>query len=189
MTLVPKPRRLTPMGPAPRAVADRFWPKVDRSAGPSACWPWTGTRNQDGYGRFTVGSVVDGSRRQLPAAATAYMLTHPNESLEDLHVLHHCDNPPCCNPSHLFLGTQQDNMTDMARKGRAYGHCGEEAPNAVLTDSLVLKIRATYAAGGLSQRAVGRALGLNPNTVKQVLQGRRWKHVPYLDGVQHEALP
>ncbi len=94
------------------AIAARFWPKVDRS-GP-ACWPWIGARNPGGYGNFGIGY------RTHRASRVAYELTF-GPIPAGMFVCHSCDNPPCCNPEHLFLGTNADNLRDMATKGRATG--------------------------------------------------------------------
>lgn len=95
----------------PRPVEGRFWPRLDQSGGPEACWPWTGSRTRTGYGKCSV----DG--RHVAAHRLAWQLT--NGPIPDgLHVLHRCDNPPCCNPGHLFLGTHTDNVRDMLAKGR-----------------------------------------------------------------------
>jgi len=102
-----------PKGPRPRPVAERFWEKVD-IRDPDECWPWTKSCNPWGYGKFARvhGDIV-------PAHRMAWELTH-GPIPDGLFVLHHCDNPPCCNPYKcLFLGTHQDNMRDMASKGRA----------------------------------------------------------------------
>lgn len=164
------------MGPKPKTLAERFWPNVDRPDGPDACWPWLRARDRDGYGWIITGSTVDGSRCSQRCHRVAFELTYPGTT-QDCHVLHHCDNPCCCNPSHLFLGTHADNMADKSRKGRASSLKGESVPNAVLTDSLVRQIRRIYREGKLSQRRVGVLLGLNPNTVKSVLTGNRWVHI------------
>lgn len=87
-----------------------LWGRVDKSGGPEACWPWTGARHK-GYGMIGIARKKHGTHRVAYALATG----DPG----DLHVCHACDNPPCCNPAHLFLGTHQDNMRDLVAKGRA----------------------------------------------------------------------
>jgi hypothetical protein len=98
-------------------VAERFWPKVDRSGGPDACWPWTATVRSDGYGMIDVGGKMVGAHRVSWEIANG-----PIPVGGDYHgtcVLHRCDNPLCVNPSHLFLGTNDDNTKDRDAKGRA----------------------------------------------------------------------
>lgn len=102
-------------------IPDRFWPKVDVAG---RCWEWRGTRNNNGYGLFQIG--LGGSKRCVAAHRMAWILT--NGPIPDgLHVLHHCDNPPCCNPWHLFLGDHAANMADKKAKGR--GRRGSSATN------------------------------------------------------------
>jgi len=92
-----------------RPLEERFWEKVD-VRGPDECWPWTRKHNPKGYGQFRKDKMVQAHRM-------AWELT--NGPIPDgLDVLHTCDNPPCCNPHHLFLGTNDDNMRDMNSKGR-----------------------------------------------------------------------
>ena len=93
----------------------RFWAKVDKSAGPSGCWLYMGFRKWDGYGWLQ--RYVGGKPRSLTAHRYAWILTH-GEPEKGLSIMHECDNPPCCNPAHLRLGTHKDNMADCRRKGR-----------------------------------------------------------------------
>lgn len=91
--------------------SERFWAKVDTSGD---CWAWTGTRNRDGYGLFRL------FRRWVRAPRFAYR-DRIGPIPPGLGVLHHCDNPPCVCPDHLFVGTQADNMADAMAKGRLGG--------------------------------------------------------------------
>jgi hypothetical protein len=90
-----------------------------------------------------------------------------------MHVLHHCDNPPCINPSHLFLGTQADNMRDKEQKGRGNHPQGERHGRAKLTEADVLMIRAS----ALSNGALARQLGVTKKTVRRARDGRAWRHL------------
>jgi hypothetical protein len=93
--------------------AATFWHRVDSSAGPAGCWPWTGAKNDDGYGYASV----DG--RAVRAPRLAWQMTYGGPIPPGLDVLHTCDRPPCCNPAHLFLGDDRVNAAQMARRGRA----------------------------------------------------------------------
>lgn len=92
-------------------VAANFWRHVDQSGGPDACWPWTGALGRTGYGRFQFGGrVITASRAALTLAK--------GPLARDVHACHRCDNPPCCNPAHLFAGTALENTLDSISKGR-----------------------------------------------------------------------
>lgn len=100
-----------------QSVVDRFWGKVDMSAGITRCWPWTACRHPFGYGKFGIGSALDGSKKVDGAHRVALILSGAPE-VPGKHALHECDNPPCCNPLHLYWGTPRDNVHDCMRRGR-----------------------------------------------------------------------
>lgn len=95
-----------------RSLRERFWRYVD-ICGPNACHLWTGARNGNGYG-----VIADDDGRQLIAHRAAYKLAY-GAVPTGMEVCHRCDNPPCVNVRHLFLGTRTDNVRDMYAKGRA----------------------------------------------------------------------
>ena len=171
----------------------KFWAKVDQSAGPAACWPWTGALLKTGYG------AVGWNYRVLRTHRVAWELTH-GPITDDLLVCHTCDNRVCCNPAHLFLGTYTDNNGDMAQKGRhwmrqhpeqiargddhgLHAHPelaarGEEHGCAVLTDAQVIAMRARYAAGGVLLKRLAVEYGVHRSTVAMVVKRKTWKHLP-----------
>lgn len=131
----------------------KFWERVDRSGGPDACWPWTGAKKRRGYGFVMHRGKAFGAHRLALAGGFS--------SLPDRSVLacHRCDNPPCCNPAHLFWGTNTDNRRDAVSKGRANG-----APRKIDLSQL-LKLRAegrSYsqlaAFFQVNQSSIGKAL-------------------------------
>lgn len=164
--------------------AERFWNKVDKSGGLDACWPWTGARHPAGYGLFSV------TRGVWPTGSHRYAWELANGSIpEGRWVLHRCDNPPCCNPSHLFLGDCQDNETDKVSKGRqargdrhgrrkhpeAYPS-GERHHAAKLTDAQVAEVR-RLAGEGHSQRALARRFGMSQPGIGKLLRGEHRKEL------------
>ena len=111
------------MVPIPKLTLDdlaRFLSKVDRSSGIDSCWNWMGPKDRHGRGQFYISN--NGAKGKLYIAPRiAYYLKH--DSIDGtLFALHTCDNVACVNPTHLFLGTQKDNMQDMVSKGRANNH-------------------------------------------------------------------
>lgn len=93
-----------------------FWNKVDKSAGDQGCWVWTGHREAAGYGRFFFPG--DGARSAHRISAYLAGMIESLSSKGGDWVLHKCDNPPCVNPEHLFVGTPRDNAEDMVKKLR-----------------------------------------------------------------------
>lgn len=151
---------------AQTTLPERFWSKVERS-GEDECWPWIAAvrRKDEGYGAFWL------DRRHQPASRVAWILTN-GPVPADLVVCHRCDNPNCCNPRHLFIGTRLENDADRIAKGR---QCkGEQMPNAVLTDALVISLRALAEEVGIKEAA--KRLGINEHTAWDACR-RRWRHV------------
>jgi hypothetical protein len=101
----------------PRSLADRLWANVDKSGGPEACWPWTKYRNGQGYGMIGVADHKTERTHRV-----AWVVARGKIAPETPCVLHRCDNPPCCNPSHLRLGTHGQNMAEMKERGRTNAH-------------------------------------------------------------------
>lgn len=134
------------------------------------------SRDELGYGMFRL---VPGETMKK-AHRSAWILTNgqppPGQS-----VCHKCDNPWCCNPTHLFLGTHQENMRDRDRKGRStkgrtFHHGEGSGRSAKLTLADVTTIRETYARGGVSQSALGERFGVGQTQIGRIVRGLRWAH-------------
>lgn len=108
--------------PSEAEARRRLLSRLDASDGIWSCWVIDGWHQKHGYGLFQFRG------EQKLAHRVAYEL-FVGPIPDGLHVLHHCDNPPCCNPTHLWLGTHADNMADMARKGRQVGTRGKKFPH------------------------------------------------------------
>ncbi len=144
----------------------RLWSRID-VRGPDECWPWTGAPNANGYGVVHIygrGGWNEMAHRLVYRARVGPI--PPGHG-----VLHRCDNPPCCNPAHLFTGTQAVNIADAVEKGRIA--IGERHSQAKLTDEQVLWIRKSP----LSTREAADLLGVHYNTVLVVRLGRTWTHL------------
>jgi hypothetical protein len=162
----------------------RFWSKVSRSDADN-CWPWTGCTDKDGYGQI---GYWDG-HSVVRAHRVAFSLAN-GEFPEKLCVCHRCDNPPCCNHAHLFLGTNQENTADRTLKGRSAAGArngtivhpelcprGTHNGNSRLTDDKVREIRRRYS-NGEGLRPLARAFGISShNTIRLIVNRTTWKHV------------
>lgn len=176
-----------------------FWSHVDRR-GDGECWPWKASRSPRGYGVFRL------RYQQWRAHRLAW--TFSNGPIPSgLLVLHRCDNPPCCNPKHLFVGTSADNTADMIAKGReASGdrhpsrihgsnylprgelhHSartpevmarGESNGAAVLTEEQVREILRRRHVDGVSAYRMAKDYGVSKGTIQFILSGKTWQHIP-----------
>lgn len=150
------------------------------------CWEWKGGVNKDGYGNFEANGFATGAHR---FAYRHFVGPVPH----GMSVLHHCDNRPCCNPKHLWLGTQLDNVLDMERKGRADHPSGERSgkhtkPESTLRGSAigtsrlkepdVLQIRKRFACGEANQPQLAAKFGVTQTCISMIVLRKAWKHVP-----------
>ena len=149
----------------------RFWPKVDRK-GDNECWPWASKALAHfGYGRLFLAT----NSGQARAHRVAYALRHGSVP-DHLQVCHRCDNPPCCNPNHLFLGTAVDNMKDAARKGHTSPpphSFGEKHHNAKFDAKSALSI----ANDRRSARIIAAQYGVSEMTIYRIRKGLTWKNL------------
>ena len=132
------------------------------------CREWTKGRTPRGYGKRTW------QGRTLGAHRVAWIEAH-GPIPDGIEVCHHCDNPPCIEVAHLFLGTSQDNADDMVRKGRSTR--GERNNTTKLREADVLAIREAWAAGGVSARALAAQYGVRHYTIQCIVKGTTWRHL------------
>lgn len=161
---------------------ERFWSKV-AILSTDQCWLWKAGLTSGGYGFFNVGKY-----NQYRSHRLAYYFTH-GEDPGKLMVCHRCDNPPCCNPYHLFLGTHQDNVADRVLKGRTA--CGERngsrkhpesisrgsaRPLAKLTESKIVTIREQLCSG-IPVKTLAAVFGVSQSVIYAIRKREIWKHV------------
>jgi len=169
-------------------LGDEFWSRVDKSG---ACWVWRGARTRDGYGVARIGG------KRVLAHRASWADANGRDVPPGMFVCHHCDNPPCVRPAHLFAGTGFDNMRDAAAKGRLAMQVrpwrssflanknirarGEESGTAKLNEAAVRKIRALDQGGATTQQIVAE-VAVSPSQVRRILTGKAWAHVPLEPG-------
>lgn len=141
-----------------KTIEERFWEKV-QILGPDDCWEWTASLTTKGYGQL----CKDGKTQRAHRVAYALFVKDPGE----LQVLHTCDNPPCCNPRHLFIGTTQDNTADMRTKGRASSLFLCKGGSAIPAQ-IEGEIHAKYIAGVCTSE-LGKAYEVSRVTISRLL--------------------
>lgn len=152
--------------PPRQHVSERFMDKVEKDP-VTGCWIWTARRSARGYGE------VKARRKKERAHRVAYEL-YVGPIPKGMCVLHRCDNPPCVNPEHLFLGTVAENNRDMAEKHRST--IGTKSANAKLSPALVMAARRAHRLG-VPKKRIARALGVASTTIRQAIKGDTWSHV------------
>lgn len=164
------------MPPTPKHPRDRFWKHVTQGAA-DECWEWQGSREASGYGTLYGGPFYP------TGTAKAHRLSwevHNGDIPEGMHVLHHCDNRPCVNPGHLYLGGHVENARDRGerRRGREARQRGSDNRNAKLTEK---KVRAIIAElqkiPRRSQAAIAQDFGIKQPQVSRIMRRVNWAHL------------
>jgi hypothetical protein len=154
-----------------KSMEELFWRKVKKGC-INDCWEWQGVKNILGYGFI----VYRKEKKIKIQAHRASWIIHKGVIKNGLLVCHHCDNPSCVNPSHLFLGTTQDNMTDKVRKGRASSLHGEKNPSHKLSIFEVVQIRNKYS-NNYEQKQLAIDYGVTLATICNIVNNKTWRRV------------
>lgn len=154
----------------------RFWAKVNKD-GPimphmaTPCWVWTAGKDGKGYGAFKL------KGKQLSSHRTSWIIANKSIFPDAFYACHRCDNPVCCRPDHLFLGTAGDNARDRSSKGRSNSPRGEIHGMVKLTTSQIIEIRAIYAAGEMNHRELGLRFNVSREAIGVIIRRKRWAHI------------
>ena len=154
-------------GPKPRGFIARFWELVDKKS-EYQCWEWQGQIGRNGYGFFSICNWPYLAHR-------ISFLIHNGYLIDNLFVLHKCDNPKCVNPKHLILGTAKQNAKDAVSKNRMA--VGELNGMSSLRNEDVLTIRTEFAAGTKTMKQLANELGVHVPCIQRIIRRERWSHV------------
>lgn len=163
-------------GPSPRDDTERaahFWSRVDKGAGPDACWLWTGGTTSAGYGQIKLSDSMEKTHRFAFFLANGWMPKGRGRGC--LIVRHTCDVRRCCNPAHLIAGSYRENSMDCVERGR---HArarmpGFSNPQSKLTPPMIAKAQ-RLRAEGRTMREIGGALGVSQSSASRLLAGRTY---------------
>lgn len=147
----------------------KFWDCVEIKEDLDSCWEWKSKAGTNEYGNTTYRNSYWSSHR------LAWFLYY-GEIPQGMYVCHKCDNPPCCNPNHLFLGTHQDNVNDREKKRRnKLPRCsGEKHGQHKLTNIQVNEIRTMYATGRHSYRSLSGKYGVSFGEIRKIVKREVW---------------
>lgn len=145
----------------------RLLEMLDAHGSSNDCLVWPYSRDKNGYG------VVQFEQKANRAHKVAFRVTFGHWAKP--YTLHHCDNPPCFNPLHLYAGTMKDNASDRVKRGRQAR--GEDQGLAVLTEAQVLEIKRDYRYRKVGCYQLAEKYGVCPATIHHALIGRTWRHL------------
>jgi|TARA_R110000868_G_scaffold96888_2_gene266513 hypothetical protein len=180
---------VAPIPPLSSSDINRFWSFIDRRE-EKECWPWMGSKKDKGHGIFSVTDyrVTPAFHKKVSAHRVAWLLATGSDP-SPLFSLHKCDNPPCCNPAHLFVGSNDDNIRDAVSKGRmASGdrHGSRTCPEvqrqagvkrALLNEDDVRLIK-RLRKDGMYQKDIAKVIGkVKPATISAICTGANWSWV------------
>jgi hypothetical protein len=157
-------------GPKRKPVIERFFRLINKTP---SCWIWIGSCYKNGYGSFGVGIWKEGTFKNTYAHRVSYEL-HKGPIPIGLCVLHKCDNPPCVNPDHIWLGTTADNVRDKVNKKR-HGF-GEKNSQAILKEKDIIEIRKLHN-DGMKQIEIAKKFPVHKGTIWQIVNRLSWKHI------------
>lgn len=149
-------------------IIDKFYSRIEFRDN-SDCWWWTGPKTPSGYGCFAPKHKVMYSTHRLAWEINKGPIP------TGMHICHICDNPPCVNPDHLFIGTNQDNVNDRVAKGRQQR--GQSHGQSILTEDHITQIRALVHYG-VKQTTLARMFGVKRSTVNEAVLYHTWRHIP-----------
>ena len=149
-----------------------FWYRVNIHKDTKECWEFAGNRKAAGYCGLRINNKI------VKAHRYAYESFFRKKIPKGLLVCHKCDNPPCCNPYHLFIGTQKDNMQDMVKKGRGNRKggtmvSGEKTWNSKFTEKQVREIRKS----NLRNNILANKYNVSPSTISRIKSYQRWSNI------------
>jgi len=153
---------------------EAFWSKVNITKNPKDCWVWTGAKKPSGYGNVRI------NKKYLIAHRVSFEIVN-GEFPSKFKVCHICDNPSCCNPNHLMLGTTKSNAVDMLIKGRekerSLASRGEVNGNSKLNKDDVISIRKKYEEKSMNQYELAEAYGVSQANIGSIVKYKTWRHI------------
>jgi hypothetical protein len=147
-------------------IVKKFFSKVDKT---DNCWNWKAGCFTSGYGQFYINRSSKGAHR------VSFELFHKRTIAEGMYILHSCDNPKCCNPTHLSEGTPKENSTDMCNKSRSAK--GSLQGCSKLTEKQVLEIRTKYSLGTCSRKQLQKEYDVSKTLIGYIINRKIWKHI------------